>query len=316
MSILNLSTTLALAALAASAQTAPPVKKAAPTTAPAPAKPAAAKPAAAKPAVANANDPVVLTIGTETMTKSQYEALIKALPEQARAQANGPNKRKFAEQIAEMKSLAYEARRRKIDQDPEVRAKLALQTDNVLASELFRTTTANLKADDAAIQSYYDQHKAEYEQVHARHVLIRFKGSGVPAKEGQKELTEDEALAKAKAVREQIVKGGDFAEIAKKESDDTGSGAQGGDLSFFGHGAMVKPFEDAAFALPVGQVSEPVKSQFGWHVIKVEEHTTQTKDQVKSQIEGKMKQDLAKKALEDLKASIPVKIDDTYFGKP
>ncbi len=302
---------IAALSCAAAAQTAPPAKKAA---APAPA--AAPKPAAAPAAPAPVSDnTVVMTIGDQKITKKDYESFVNSLPEQVRAQASGPGKRKFAEQVAEMKSMAYEARRRKIDQDPEVKQKVALQVDIMLANELGRLTSQNVKADDKAVQAYYDQHKSEYEQVRARHILIRFKGSGVPAREGQKELTEDEALAKAKSLREQIVKGADFAELAKKESDDTGSGSQGGDLNFFGHGAMVPPFEEAAFSLPVGQISEPVKSQFGWHIIKVEEHSTQKMDQVKTQIESKLKAELARKAVEDLKKSIPVTYDDAYFGK-
>src|SRR5438093_795614 len=109
----------------------------------------------------------------------------------------------------------------------------------------------------ADARKYYDAHKSEYERVKARHILIRFKGSPVPAGD-KKDLTEEEALAKSKALREKIAGGADFATLAKAESDDTGSGANGGDLNFFGHGQMVPAFEQVAFKLPVGEVSEPV----------------------------------------------------------
>src|SRR4030095_104336 len=96
----------------------------------------------------------------------------------------------------------------------------------------------DMKPAEADGQKYYDAHKGEYEKIKARHILIRFKGSPVPAGE-KKDLTEEEALAKTKALRARIVGGEDFATIAKAESDDTGSGAAGGSLDFFGPGQMV-----------------------------------------------------------------------------
>jgi parvulin-like peptidyl-prolyl isomerase len=146
-------------------------------------------------------------------------------------------------------------------------------------------------------------------------ILIRFKGSPVPVKSGEKDLTEEEALAKAKDLREKIVKGGDFAALAKAESDDAGSGANGGDLGTFTHGRMVKEFEQTAFSLPVGQVSEPVKTQFGYHIIQVESRGTKSFEEVKPQIEGKMKPELAKKAVDEVKSKTKVTISDDYFGK-
>ena len=106
---------------------------------------------------------------------------------------------------------------------------------------------------DAALQSAYDARfkdavaKTEY---HAVHILV---------------ATEDEA----KALKVKLDGGEDFAELAKVNSTDTGSGANGGDLGWFGLGAMVKPFENAVIAAKVGEVTAPVKSDFGWHLIKV-----------------------------------------------
>ncbi len=285
------------------------------TTAPKAPVSASKKPAAA-PAPASASaDPVVISVGTEKMTKSQFEAFVAALPEQVRAGATGPNKRKFAEQVVEVKALAYEARRRKLDQSPEVKQRIALQTDSVLASEIYRQVSTDVKVDDAAVHSYYDQHKAEYDQAKASHILIRFKGSSVPLKPNQKDLTEEEALAKAKELREKIVKGGDFAAIAKAESDDSGSGANGGSLGSFGRGRMVPVFDQAAFSLPIGEVSEPVKSPFGYHIIKVEERGLKSFEEMKPQIETQLKPELAKKALDDVRKTVPSTIDDQYFGK-
>ena len=91
------------------------------------------------------------------------------------------------------------------------------------------------------------------EQVWARHILVE---------------TEDEA----KTIEARLKKGEDFAELAKELSKDTGSGANGGDLGWFGRGAMVPEFEKVAFALEVGEISEPIQSQFGYHIIQALGH--------------------------------------------
>ena len=114
---------------------------------------------------------------------------------------------------------------------------------------------------DAAIKARYDEEIAKFvpaDELHAAHILV---------------ATEDEA----KAIIADLDKGGDFAAIAKEKSVDKGSGAQGGDLGFFGHGQMVKEFEAAAYALPVGTYTKaPIQTQFGWHIIKVVETRKQT----------------------------------------
>ncbi len=260
-------------------------------------------------------DTVVLTIGAEKITKAQYEQLVAALPDQMRATATGPNKRQFVTQLAEMKALAQEARERKLDQTPENQAIMKLQADNLLASLLVRNLDNTLKVDDTAEHAYYDQHKTEFEEAKASHILIRFKGSKVPLRAGEKELTEEEALAKAQDLRKKILAGADMAALAKTESDDTGSGANGGSLGTFERGRMVAQFDNAVFTLPVGQLSEPVKTPFGYHLIKVESRETKPFEQVKPQLDHALKQDLVKHAIENVQSKATVTINDAYFGK-
>src|SRR5271166_6214963 len=90
-----------------------------------------------------APDAVVISVGDEKITRAQYEALLAALPDQVRAQAAGPGKRKLAEQLAEIKAMALEARKRKLDQEPETKVLIALQTDQALASMLYKELVAN-----------------------------------------------------------------------------------------------------------------------------------------------------------------------------
>lgn len=259
---------------------------------------------------------VVLTVGDEKITAAQYDKLLDSLPAQYQKAARGPQKRQIAEQIVQLKVLSNEAEKRKVDQQPEVKQQLAFDRQNVLAGALFQEMSKTIVVDEAAIKAYYDEHKADFESATAAHILIRFKGSAVPLRPGTKELTEEEALAKATEIRKKLLAGADFATTAKAESDDTGSGANGGDLGTFKHGQMVPAFEAAAFSLPIGQVSEPVKTQFGYHLIKVSAKEAKTLADAKAEIEEKLRPELAKKQMDEIRKKSAVTFDEAFFGPP
>jgi peptidyl-prolyl cis-trans isomerase C len=172
--------------------------------------------------------------------------------------------------LIDMKIVAKAAEDKKIEDRPDFKARLTftrnrLLMDNLLAAEGKAATT------DEAMKKVYDEAAKQIEgeqEVHARHILVE---------------TEDEA----KAIEAELKTGADFAELAKKKSKDPGA-ADGGDLGFFTKDQMVPEFSAVAFALEPGKISDPVKSQFGWHVIKVEEKRNRKApdfDQVKAQIE-------------------------------
>lgn len=263
-----------------------------------------------------AADPVVLTIGSEKLTKSQFEQIIDSLPDAQRAQAQAaPGKRQLAQQLAELKSLAQEARARKLDQSPKVQTQVALQTDQILARMVYQELANTTKPDEAALRAYYSAHQKEWEEVKAKHILIRMTGSPVPTRPNQKELTEAEALAKATYLRAKIVAGADFAKLAETESDDTGTAPHGGDLGSFTKGRMVPQFDQVAFSQEPGKVSEPVKTQFGYHLILVESRKAKAFEDVRADIEQKMKPEMAQKGLEAVKKKTPIVLEETYFGK-
>lgn len=159
------------------------------------------------------------------------------------------------------------------------------------------------------IKQYYDQHADQYkvpERVHVRHILIKTPPPGPDGKVDQKAL--DAARAKAEGILNQIKNGGNFEELAKKNSDDPGSAAKGGDLPPFQKGAMVAEFEQAAFALQTkGQLSGLVKSQFGFHIIQLidkEPEHTKPLEEVKSDIETMLKQQKQSKAADELARTV------------
>jgi len=310
--------------------------KAKPTPAPAaPAKPAAtaAKPAvAAKPAAPAAtatpappapkpglaNDPVVFSSGSQKLTKSQFDNIMENLPENLKKQRGGNTpeaRRMLGEQLAEIMAYAEVARQLKVQDKPYVKVQMFLQAESTMASLLYQHLLEAQTPSEADEKAWYDSHKNEFENAKARHILIRFAGSRVPLKPNQKDLSDAEALAKTKELRERIVKGEDFAAVAKAESDDTGSGAQGGDLGSFARGRMVPEFDQAAFQLPVGEVSQPIKTAFGYHLIQVQERASKDFAEMKPEIEKTLQTEAARKRMDEIKAKANPVLDESYFGK-
>jgi peptidyl-prolyl cis-trans isomerase C len=258
-------------------------------------------------------DRVVITVGDVKITAAQFDQLVESLPEQYRAMARTTGRKQFGDNIVQILVLAQEGQRRKINETTEYKTLASFQQSNVLAALAVEAMRKDVKVDEADLRKYYDQHKSEYEQVHGAHILVRFQGSQVPLRPGLKDLTDAEALAKAKDLRAQILAGADFADLAKKESDDIGSGNNGGDLGTFKHGQMVPSFEEAAFKLKPGELSEPIKTQFGYHLIKVQTHDAKSFEDVRAEVEAKVKPDALKTAVDALGKKSPAVFDPEFF---
>jgi peptidyl-prolyl cis-trans isomerase C len=150
--------------------------------------------------------------------------------------------------------LYQEAKKKGFENNPEYKKKLEDFKKLTLISLLLEKEIEDkAKVSDQDIKDYYEKHKADLttnNQVRASHILVK---------------SEDDA----KKILGQLKKGGDFSKIAKEKSIDTGSAKNGGDLGFFSRGQMVPEFEKAAFSLKEGELGGPVKTQFGYHIIKV-----------------------------------------------
>jgi peptidyl-prolyl cis-trans isomerase C len=172
--------------------------------------------------------------------------------------------------LIDMKIVAKAAEDKKVENSEDFKKRLAFTRNRLLMDSLLATEGKTATTDEAMKKVYEEASKqiTGEQEVHARHILVE---------------TEDEA----KALEAELKKGADFAELAKKKSKDPGA-SDGGDLGFFTKDQMVPEFSAVAFALEPGKISDPVKSQFGWHVIKVEEKRNRQApafDQVKPQIE-------------------------------
>jgi peptidyl-prolyl cis-trans isomerase C len=167
--------------------------------------------------------------------------------------------------------LAQSAEQQKLGDRPDVKRQLAFMRNKVLMEALLQNA-AKAAESDAEMHKVYDQAVKEMgaeQEVHARHILV-------------------ETEAEAKAIEADLKKGADFADEAKKKSKDPGA-ANGGDLGYFTKDQMVPEFAEAAFKLDKGQISDPIHTQFGWHIIKVEDKRvkpTPSFEDVKPQVEN------------------------------
>lgn len=176
---------------------------------------------------------------------------------------------KLEEKIkGEVQVTEEDARQDYIDENLKVNATLARYDQSKIDSVFIS---------DKEIKDKYEEDKKEkYERGPAR--KLKYIKLNLEASEADLDAVKKEIFA----IKDQLDNGADFAEIAKKESQD-GSAAKGGDLGFFGRGRMVKPFEDTAFGMEIGEISEPVKTRFGWHIIKlVDKRTEDGKEEVKA----------------------------------
>jgi peptidyl-prolyl cis-trans isomerase C len=200
--------------------------------------------------------PIVAKLDGQNLRESDIDAEINALPESMRDIGTDPRARAaILQTLIRRKILSRQAIAMGIDKDPVVQQQIERARENILVQTLKDQELKSLTPpDEKTIETYYEKHQADFtipEQIHARHILVN---------------SEDMALKIYKMLKH----GKDFAALAAQYSQDDGTKARGGDLNWFSRGAMVPSFEQAAFALQKpGDISKPVHTQFGWHIIQL-----------------------------------------------
>lgn len=256
---------------------------------------------------------VLVTAGAETLTQAEFERMLVGMPPELKAMMDDQPElqQSMLSRWADFSILAQEAKAQGIDQDAAVQGKLKDMTSRILVEEFIIRNTGKAEVTEKAIQAYYDTHKNEYaheEMVKAQHILIKVSDAADQ---------EQVAAAKGKimAIKAGLERGDSFAAQAQKLSDDPGSKMNGGDLGFFARGSMVPEFEAAAFSTKKGEISAPVQTQFGWHLIKVTDtkaagHTplAEVRDEIKTKVQEENHQAEVENLLADLKKKFPVTI--------
>jgi peptidyl-prolyl cis-trans isomerase C len=257
-----------------------------------------------------ADDPVLAKVNGTEIHQSD---LTVAEEEAGQLPPMSPDAKKdyLVQFMTDMILVSKAAQDKKLGDTPEFKAKLDFARKKLLMEAILKQAGTDAMTDAAMHQVYNDAVKtmSDEQEVHARHILIR-------AAAGDDKASK-EAEDKIKAIIARLKKGEDFAKVASETTEDPSGKATGGDLGYFTKEQMVPEFADVAFKLDKGQISEPVHTQFGWHVIKVEDKRKKPApsfDEVKPQIE----QYVTRKAQADLvtKLRADAKIEKMYTVAP
>lgn len=247
--------------------------------------PAAKPPAVQTPGAQVAPDPVVARVNGSEIRLSDLQDAMQSLPAEYRSMPPQTLYPALINQLVDLEAVVAMARKQGLDKNPAVQRQMTRAQDEALQSALFHRDIAPMVT-DAAVRARYDRDvagKPGEAEVHASHILVANEADAV-------------------AIIAELKKGGDFAAIAKTRSSDPGA-AQGGDLGWFKKGDMLPEFADAAFALQPGQVTDkPVHTQYGWHVIRVEERRTATPPSFEQAREG-LRNQMIQDGLQKLVAS-------------
>ena len=229
---------------------------------------------------------VIATVGGHQITEAEVEAFIRSLPREQQAYASHPDFRKQCEeQLIAVYAFAKYGEEEKIDETEEFKNVMENARKDILAQMAMRKLFATVNVTEEEIKEYYEANKSKYS-----------KGASVDNEEKCTELLN--AITSGEKV---------FEDVAK-ESSTCPSGANGGDLGEFGRGQMVKEFEDAAFAAEIGHIVGPVKTQFGYHLIKVEDkkeagesNLEEVKDQIRAELSQKKQEEAYRAKVDELK---------------
>ncbi len=201
-------------------------------------------------AVPNLKAEELANVNGTSITMADFQAKLSELPPDVRHRmVTSEGKRDLLDNLITSELLLNEAKRQGLEKDKETAKKLEEAKRDVLINAAAQKIVTE-KITNELTRKYYEQHSQQFSEVHASHILV---------------ATEEEA----KAIKKELDKGADFSDLAKKRSKDPSAAQNGGDLGFFTKDRMVKPSSDKAFSMKVNQISDPVKTQYGYHIIKV-----------------------------------------------
>jgi len=249
---------------------------------------------------------LLVKIGDKVITKREFDARIMGLPEELQNRLKTEQQKiVYLDSLVQAELLAREAQSQRINQETAIAVRIEDQTITLLAQEYMRRQFAKLPViTEQDIEKYYNDHKAELvvpPMVRAQHILIRVDG-----KAKQEEVTA--AYNKINDIRRDAEHGADFGNLAEKYTEDTTNKANRGDTGFFTRDRVIPEISQQAFNMKVGEISQPVKSALGYHLIKVNEKTAgkqltleEATPRIRAFQENTQKQELLKKEVERLK---------------
>ena len=254
------------------------------------------------PVAAGGSNVVVVRYAGKTMDAAEVLAAMKRLPGPSRVYLSSPErKRQFIDNLVTNELLFEQGKQQGFADDPDVEQQVEDFRERLVVQRVMRDLRQRPEVSDEEAKQQYDANPELYSttQIRASHILVK----------------DEETATAIRAERAEHPER--FADIAKERSTDLGTGRRGGDLGKFGPGRMVPEFERAAFALQPGEISEPVKTQYGYHIILVTERVDgaprpfeQVKVQIKSQIANQRLQEKLATFMDELKAKADIQIDE------
>lgn len=245
-------------------------------------------------AASNLQQEIVARVGDRAITLAEFNRMVPRDPKNPAARVAPAKKKAFLEQLVNQLLFLEQAKVLKLAERPEVAARIEDAAADVLVNEYVRLEIGQVpRASEAQIKAYWKANPEQFKvptQVRARHILIA----------GDK-LDDAKARARADEIGARLKAKESFEALAAELSDDAATKTRGGDLGFFAAGKMAPEFEKAAFALKAGETSAPVKTTFGYHLIKVEERRegfVRSYDAVREMIANKLQQDAQVERLE------------------
>ncbi|MEW6684012.1 MAG: peptidylprolyl isomerase [Nitrospirota bacterium] len=225
----------------------------------------------------------VATVNGQPISKAAFEEALAGIPPQMQSQMTTQEGREaLLDDLVTQEVLMQEGRRVGVEKDAAVKSRLEDARRQILVQSVLQKIVET-DVTDEKVKAYYDSHKEEFRQVRASHILV-------------------ETEQQAKDVKKRAVGSPDFAALAKEVSTDPSAQENGGDLGFFRKDQMVKPFADKAFAMKVDEISDPVKTEFGYHIIKVAEiKDPEPLDALDPQSLNGIKRSVLNKRVEELK---------------
>ncbi|HDQ25576.1 MAG TPA: hypothetical protein ENN43_02385 [bacterium] len=256
--------------------------------------------AAVTPKIEKLDKDTVAIIGNYRLTRSRYNIITEYMKKRYDYKLTPEQEREFIEFIVNKKLMALEARAAGYAEREEIKVKYNWDFDDIVSSAFYEDNVAKKSpVTTAQAKQYYDKNKEDFVEMSARHILIKNKNM-------------------ADNIHRRILSGGEsFEELAKKYSDDETTKQSGGDLGYFSKGVMVKEFEDAAFALSRGEMSRPVKTIYGWHIIRANDRRQISFEESKDKIVKMVTEMKTKEIFDEMLGSLVRKygatINEEYF---
>jgi peptidyl-prolyl cis-trans isomerase C len=263
------------------------------------------------PAERPTGDFILATVNGEPIYHSDFVLAVQSLPPAAQPIAAKPvGKRLVLDQIVKMKVLKQEAESKGMAREPEIAVQLSYVLDSMLAEVALEKLVSGSPQE---LRAFYDAYTNQFRGARVRQILVAYDGGIIPPKSGGKALAEPDARKKAEDIARRIRSGEDFASVAASVSDDVQSAGSGGSLGLVRPGQLGSVLDGAIETLEINQVSDPIRSAYGYHVFEVTGREISTFEEIENSLRQQGEQLRAHVVVNDLKEKARVEIENKEF---